>query len=78
MVVLVIGVMFSGRKAFLKLAAMARCKKWKAAAASALGIGVLVGVSTEIDFLLQSMAEVRVSGHRGRTVTCLLGPLALK
>lgn len=77
MVVLVIGVMFSGRKAFLKLAAMARCKKWKAAAASALGIGVL-GVSTEIDFLLQSTAEVRVSSHRGRTVTCLLGPLALK
>lgn len=68
----------SGREVFLKLAVMARYKKWKSTAATALGIGVLVGVRIEIDFLLQSTAEVRVSGHRGRAVTCLLGPLAVK
>lgn len=51
----------SGRKAFPKLAVMARRKKWKATAASALGIAVLVGVRVEVDFLLQSAAEVQVS-----------------
>lgn len=54
-----------GRQAFLKLAVMLRYKNGKATAASALGMGVLDCVRTEIDFLPQSAAKVRVSGHRG-------------
>jgi len=57
---------------------MARCRNRKTPAVSALEIGVLVDARIETDFVLQSVAEVRVGGHRGGAVTCVLGPLAVE
>lgn len=67
-------VIFLEKKAFLKLSVMARCKKRKATAATALGSSVLVSVRIEIDFLLQSVAKVRVSAHRVGSNLCAGSP----